>query len=619
MGMCRNGQARKLPVLILGGMLSVGCYSGTSAEPTGGEAGDGSGSVDDGSSDSGDGDDDGNDGADGGIPSCDASLIPDEVALRRLTKAQYANTVRDLLQWAVADDAETIYASLAPDISQIPDDARYPGGGQHLGGFRRLDQSVQQQHVDAGYRVGRRLGTAVTETPQRLAALAGECAVDSDAGNDDACIDAFIRGFGERALRRPLEADEVATYRAVFDGEGTTTGTEAEAFVDVIAAMMIAPQFMYMVEHGDAEVADKPNVYALNGWDLASRLSYHFWQTSPDDELRGAAADGTLVDEDVYAAQVDRLFADPRAREAVGSFYREWLWLDDVAPVGGLIGTPAYDTFLRDTPIDEQTHANMLQEVIDMVTYYTFDTDGSLADLLLSDRSFARTADLAAIYDVEPWDGGEPPTLPHAERAGILGRAALLSNRSTVTRPIRKGVYIRMAVLCGELPPPPPDAEMSVPEFDGEMTTREIVAALTEQPGSSCAGCHASIINPLGYVSENFDALGRFRTEQAIYDQDGNVVATRPVDTEVIPGVGEEAGTSVQDLRELAEAIVDGEAVRACFARHYVRFTFGRSEDLERDACMLGDLYQRLDDEAPLAEVMRTLALRPEFRQRSFE
>ena len=313
------------------------------------------------------------------------------------------------------------------------------------------------------------------------------------------------------------------------------------------------------------------------------------------------------------------MFADPRARAAVGAFYSEWLWLDDVTPVNGLIGTPVYDAFVGNTPIDEETHLNMMQEAVDLVTYYTFDTDGTLEDVMLSDRSFARTPDLADIYEVQPWDGGEPPTLPHQERAGILGRAALLANRSSATRPIMKGVFIRTAVMCDEIPPPPPDAAMNVPEFDGEMTTREIVEELTEQPGSSCSGCHSGLINPLGLVSENFDALGRFRAEQAVFDADGNVVANRPVQTEVTPGISADVAATASNIRELAEIIVQEDRFRTCFARHYLRFTFARPEDLDRDACMLGDLFTRLDEGAPLSETLRAIALRPEFRQRNFD
>ncbi len=594
-----------------------GCYSGTSLDTdtdTGAGAGTDAGtSVDE----EGSGSDEGG-GSDGPVPACDDTRVPGTVALRRLTRTQYDNTIAALVRWAAPDDAAAILSEIDPLLAQVPDDLRQPSAGQHLGGYRRLDQAVQQQHIDATYRVARAVAQAIA-VPTRLEALVGTCATDADPSNDEACIDAAIRSFAERALRRPISDEETARFRAIFDGDGTTSGTEPEAFVDVFSALMVSPHFLYMVEHGTDESPQLPGMFVLSDWEVASRLSYHFWQGPPDDELRDAARSGMLSTDAGYAEQVERMFEDPRARAAVGSFYRDWLWLDSVAAVDGLLGDPRYDAFLGATPVDDQTHLNMVQEVIDMATYYTFDVDGMFDDLLLSDRSFARTPDLAGIYGVAPWEGGEPPVFPDAERVGVLGRAAMLSNRSEATRPIMKGVLIRTAMLCDQLPPPPPDAEMNVPEFDGEMTTREIVEALTEDPAGSCSACHTPLINPLGFASEGFDALGRHRTEQRIFDADGNLVAARAVDTTVTPNIDPGDTREVSNLRELAERLSESEKVRACFARNYFRFTFARDEDLEQDACALQSLVDNLEGGATLAETLRDIALRPEFRQRSFD
>ncbi len=606
---------------VLFAALGSGCYQGieVSADADGTDSSGGPADSDaaGGSGETTDGDDGGD--TPGGIPACDSSLVPDEVALRRLTRIQYQNSVRDLVTWASPTVAAATHEALGPVLAQLPQDVRQPAEGQHLGGFRSMDQAVQQQHIDAGYRIGRAVGAALTDSDARLEEVVGSCATDSDPANDDACVDEFVRRFGERALRRPLTEEEVETYRAVYDAEGLTQGIDPDAFTDVIAALMIAPQFMYLVEHGEEAVSGLDGVYRLSSWEVASRLSYHFWQTAPDDALRQAAADGSLLDDEGYAEQVERMFADPRARAAVQSFYREWLWLDDVVAVGTLLGTPTYDAFVGETQVDERTHENMIQEVLDMATYYTFDADGSLEDLLLSDRSFAATPDLAAIYDVEPWEGGEPPVFPQVERAGVLGRAALLSNRTHATRPIHKGVLVRTALLCDPLPPPPPNAATTVPDFSGDKTRREIVEELTEQPDSSCSVCHATLINPLGFVSEEFDALGRFRPEQDIFDGEGNVVATRRMDSTVSPGIDLDGESpTISNPRELGQLLVDSGRVQTCFARMYLRFTFARDENDDQDACVLGDLVERIDDGAPLSEVLRAIALRPEFRQRSF-
>lgn len=128
--------------------------------------------------------------------------------------------------------------------------------------------------------------------------------------------------------------------------------------------------------------------------------------------------------------------------------------------------------------------------------------------------------------------------------------------------------------------------------------------ALTEDPNGGGATCHTPLINPLGFASESFDALGRHRTEQRILDADGGLITSRVVDTTVVPNVdaGDERGVS--NLRELAERISESDKVRACFARNYFRFTFARNENLEQDACALRSLVDNLEGGATLAETL---------------
>ena len=552
--------------------------------------------------------------------SCDEALRAPAPALRRLSKAQYENTVGDLLAWALgATEGRAAFEAVAPSLQVLPADDRRSIPGLLHGGFRRLDQDVAQEHVNAAHAVGRAVAAELTATPERLEAAVGACAMDGDPSNDEDCVDAFILSFGERALRRPLAEHELWFYRDVFVGDGVRPETYPQGFADIIVVMLSSPQFLYTVEHGQERVEGRDDVYWLSDWELASRLSYHLWQTMPDDELFEAARSGALSTEEGYAAQVDRMFADPRTRKAVGTFYREWLWLDDLPPMDALLGTPLYQAFAGDFTPTPETTENMIGEVVDLALHYTFSTDGTFADLFDSRLSFARTQDVAQIYGVPPWTNGEPPVIDDPARGGLLTRAALLATGTTNTRPIMKGVFIRTALLCDMIPPPPDNANAMPPDLSPDQTTREVVEALTEQPGSACAGCHATLINPLGYATENFDALGRSRSEQVLFDTEGKVTGRKPIETEAIPRVIGTDDTPARDGLELSALIVDSGRAQACFARHWVRFTFARPEDVMADGCMLQELTEDLTRGASLAEVLRSIALRPEFRQRSFE
>ncbi|MEX1368071.1 MAG: DUF1592 domain-containing protein [Nannocystaceae bacterium] len=550
---------------------------------------------------------------------CDPSLVPDEVPLRRLSKLQYANTVHDLLRFALPAEADAIAQAVAPRIDAVPDDARRAPPGINHGGFSRLDQDVHQEHINAGYEVGRAVARELTEDPARLQAVVGSCATDGDPSNDTACVDDFIRRFGARAMRHPLSDDELASYREVFAGGGVTQGTEPEAFADVITVMLASPQMLYMVESGQDPVEGLPDVYTLGPYELASRLSYHLWQTMPDEALLAAADSGELLTDEGYQAQVDRMFDDPRTRQATAELYRQWLWLDDLPPMDALVGDPRFDAFAGDFEPGPLTHEHMVDEVLAMLEHYTFDADGTLDDVMLSDRSFARHDDVAQLYGVPAWDGGEPPTLSDGERVGLLARAALTATGTANTRPIMKGVFIRTALLCQAIPPPPDNANAMPPASDPSMSTREVVEQLTEQPGSACASCHAGLINPLGFATESFDALGRFRTEQVLFDDDGNVTGQRPVDTRSVPQIVPGDTTPSTGVADLAQQVVDSGQLQSCFARQYLRFTFGRPENDQLDGCALQDLSTRLEAGAPLAEVLRAIALRPEFKRRRID
>jgi Protein of unknown function (DUF1588)/Protein of unknown function (DUF1592)/Protein of unknown function (DUF1585) len=540
---------------------------------------------------------------------CDENIVQVTLPLRRLSHTQYVNAVSDLLRHVLPAEADAVIAELAPLFDQVPDDQRI--GPEHYARFSRLDQAVQQDHVDATYDVANAVGAALGVGP-RLAEVFGSCAADADPSNDDICVDEFIRSFGERALRRAVTDDDVAFYRqpagvAPFD---------AADYADVAALMLTSPWMLYVVEHGpDGSDAEK---VALGPYEIASRLSLHFWQTIPDEELLAAARSGELASDDGYRAQVERVFAHPRTKAALGAYFGEWLENTDLDDLDSRLGMPVFDAFIGDFTPGPDLRARMLQEVVDSALYYGYDAEGTLEDFYANNRSFAKTDDLASLYGAPVWDGSsEPPVMADAARTGLLTRAAFLATGSANTRPIMKGVFVRTALLCDEIPAPPANAAATPPDLSANLTTREVVEELTHQ--GSCAGCHQTVINALGFATENFDALGRVRSEQTFYDEaTGAVVGSKPVDTVSEPRV-ESADDSISNgAADLTQLILDSPKPYACFTRQYFRFTFGRIEDLDADACALADVKQALDDGRPLTDVLRTIALSDQFRERTF-
>ncbi|NUQ77450.1 MAG: DUF1592 domain-containing protein [Polyangiaceae bacterium] len=549
----------------------------------------------------------------GGTPTsfaCDADQVPAALPLRRLSHLQYRNTMADLVRFASPSAAVEILGAIEPLFAQLPNDQRV-GPDKHYAGFTRLDQALQQQHVDGAYHVAGAIGAALSAPPSRLAELAGACATDADAANDDACLDDMIRKFGERALRRPVTDEDVAFYR----GPAGAAPFDAADYADVIALLLNAPHTLYFVEHG--QEGSDPTA-PLDAYELASRLSYHFWQTLPDEQLFAAAQRGDLLTEAGYAAEVERIWSDPRTREAMGELFGQWLDNTTLEELDARVGTPLFDAFAAGYTPGPDLREHMLAEVTDAALYYTFENPGTFHDLLTSRKSFARTEDLAALYKVPAWSGGEPPDFTEPERVGLLTRAAYLATGSANTRPIMKGVFIRKALLCDEIPPPPPNAAANPPQLSDTLSTREVVEELTGN--GACAACHGVSINPLGFATENFDSLGRVRTEQTLFDPEtGQVVGTAPIDTSAVPRVELDDQQVAQSAADLTNLIAASEKPYACFARQYFRFTFGRLEDLDRDSCALADVKLALDEGKPMADVLRSIARSKAFRMRSFE
>ena len=181
-----------------------------------------------------------------------------------------------------------------------------------------------------------------------------------------------------------------------------------------------------------------------------------------------------------------------------------------------------------------------------------------------------------------------------------------------------KGVFLRQNILCDTIPPPPPGANAKPPELGPGMTTRESVEAITEMPGTVCAGCHQTAINPLGFATEGFDALGRFRTSQRLFDAAGAETGTKPVNTMSVPQVVYGDTTAVSSPSELMSLIVASGKVEACLSRNFFRFTYGRWE-AAADGCALEDARKALMGGGNIADLAAAAVKAAQFKRRTFQ
>jgi hypothetical protein len=542
--------------------------------------------------------------------SCDPSAQPTELPLPRLSRAQLEGTLRFAIRLALPNEESEIWNEVAPDFARYPADTKTPAPGDLKGGYSRIDQAIQQTQIDAMYATASAIAQELTASTARISSMMGSCATDDSAANDHECLEAFIATWGARVMRTPLAPEDIAYYAA----DAGNAPVSPAAIADVITAVLNAPQTLYRVEHGTEDA--KP-VSRLSAFEVAARLAYHFWQAPPDDELWQAAQNGSLLDPLVYDTELDRLAQSPEARAGLDEFFAQWLRLEELPPLDALNADPQFQAFAGTQLPPASARRAMIDDVLASM-WSTLSTSGTLSDFLNDRHSYAQDSYLAGIYGTAPWDGvGTAPLFPSAARSGLLTRAAMLATGTAGTRPIHKGYLVRNALLCQQVGAPPPNVNTNPPAPGATVTTRQAVLELTS--GGVCGGCHLTLINPPGFISEGFDGLGRERREEQIFDPQGNLTASLPVDTSAVPEVIRGDARTMNDAGELSQAMDESRLYHSCMARHYFRFAMSRFEAPAQDGCLLAQLELAARANEPLRNVLKVIEQSPTFKAKRFE
>ncbi|MBL8740414.1 MAG: DUF1592 domain-containing protein, partial [Myxococcales bacterium] len=393
-----------------------------------------------------------------------------------------------------------------------------------------------------------------------IEALTGCEALPDDATT---CAQDFIGRFGRLAFRRPLAAEEEARFLGLFES-GMADNDFPASIGLVLQAILVDPAFHFRFEVGEGAVEE--GTVALSGLEVASRLSFLLWSSSPDEALLDAAEAGELDSADGVRQHAERMLGDPRARRGMRNFFRQWLRLDRLKTTAKL--ETVYPEF------DEALARDLRDGALAFADYVMFDSpDGSLRELFTGELA-AVTPATAPIYGIAgPAEGLGLFATRKGERAGIVTDAAILSAfaKPDQSSPIARGVFVREVLLCQTLESPPEGLVIEVPPLDPTATTRERFAAHSTNP--TCARCH-KLIDPIGFAFERYDGIGRYReSENGL-----------PIDTSGQILDGEDATGNVDDALDLARSIVESEVGQRCFATQLTRYALGHSET-KSDKC----------------------------------
>jgi hypothetical protein len=472
-----------------------------------------------------------------------AVMVPGRAPLRRLTRAEYDNTVRDLL-----GDTSRPAQQFEPDT--LADGFTNNADTQNVG------TNLAQQYLTAAEALS---VSATKNLPQLMGC--------DPATEGAACVRLFTARFGQRAWRRPLTTEETERLVAVY----TKARGDFEATVSaqtLLQTILLSPNFLYRVERGVATPG--ASVVPLTSWELASRLSYFLLGSMPDDTLFAAAASDALRTPEQVAAQARRLLAATggAVTDRVAQFFVEWLRLVNIDRLGK--DTAVFPTF-------KPTLAPQLgEETRTFVKRTLFGGPGDLGTLLTAPYTYA-SAEVAALYGAGPPDADGKVALNPAQRAGLLTQAAVLATfaKADTSDPVHRGKFIWESLFCGNVPAPPANVNVTPPMVTPGTTARQRFGE--HRSAAGCASCHV-VMDPIGLALENYDALGRWRDTENGFQIDAS---------------GELKGTDVDGTFvgavALARKLAQSQRVATCAVRQLFRFGYGRY-DVDADAPTLDHL-----------------------------
>lgn len=438
---------------------------------------------------------------------CDSEEDPRTPVARRLTNNEYTLAVRDLTGLDLP-----LSQRFAPD----PVSFGFAGLGSSVG----LSAVNVEQYAETARMIAGTLVKSRQSRPRVFANTFGKSLMSREAyvqiGDRDLYARRVIQRFASRAFRRPVDRDYLDGLMRVYHASMKRDSNPIVAIAMAMRTVMMSPRFFMRIEQTQIDATE---AYAVDPYDLASRLSFFLWSAPPDDTLLKLAQSGKLLSDDVLRQQTRRMLASDRVRDGlVRNFFGQWLQLNTLQQ---------HHVDQNEFPdFDPAIRKSMLGEVAEVLAVMV---RRDLPVTTLVDAKFTfLNRPLAAHYGLpDPTGESEkdrlvPVRLSDRRRGGVLTSAAILTLQADPgrTNVPRRGNYVAGTFLGDPPPPPPPDVPaLEESASDEDRPLRERLEEHRRNP--ACASCHAKM-DPLGFALENYDAVGRWREKDAGSDIDAS-------------------------------------------------------------------------------------------------
>ena len=566
---------------------------GSSSTGTGSSVGSGNGgnssSGNGGNSSSGNG---GSTGSGGGDSSSDGGTasptitcspgIPATTQFRRLLNTQYDNTVRDLLG---------VTSVTAPEGTGVPSSVLYAD----------FDGAMNSD----AWRIYQDVGAAIAD--QVMASTTLKTNFITCDPSTSGCLQTTIQTFGRKAFRRPLTTAEVSNFMAL--GTGTPTYTPTQVANTILYAFLVDPSFIY-IEETNTTAAPSPapsGALLLSSTEVAARLSYMIWGSTPDATLSTAADNNQLQTPAQILAQAQRMVAvSSKTAPQLSAMHDKWVQMENSGQ--------------HWWKIDHDPTVFPLYQAADVATYQaemdnffaTVAQTGTYKDLFLSNVGFV-TSDTAQIYGLSnPSSYGTTLTqvqLDANQRPGFMSRIGFLQSYShnSNTAPILRGAFIAIYMLGINVPPPPAGAAMTPIPPGTYATNRDATVALVTQSGTTCSGCHTNVIDPFGFALENYSGIGQWQTVDQL---GGTIDATATIN------FGDGTTENVTTPLQLMQGIAASPAGQATYAQYWVSFAYGRDPN-PQDQCVANQIATSIGGGSyPIINILSDLTQTSSFNTR---
>ncbi len=466
-----------------------------------------------------------------------ATFDPGPVYLRRLTRVEYMNSVNDLTGVDVSTAAQN-----------LPVDGDYKAFDN-----QSLAATISTLHAE-GYLAGANAAAEqVLSTPALKTKVLG---CDPSGANRDTCMRSFITTFGRRAFRRPLTQEEIDKLFALQQAQSdAAVGAQL-----VLGAVLQSPKFLFRVEVGKEE-SGRPNLRRLTGFELATRLAYFLYSSTPDDALLDAAQNGDLDSVEGLTAVVQKRMNDEAMHQRFHHYVEQWFELRRLETV--VREGNKYANFAMQK-------ASMYGEAFKFIDDFLWQANANMLDVYTAPYGYA-DKNLAPLYGVQA-SGTDLVRIDwpaDSKRGGFFSTAAAMTMTApgNETSVIKRGRFIREMVFCQPLPSPP---QAAFDQAAAQSSLSEGDAVQARADNSFCASCH-SLMDPIGKGLDRYGMMGELRTTKST----GAAVYTEGK----VTGVGAEVFADAPSLGALAKQ--DAQTTAPCMVQHLFRWALARQDNAD--------------------------------------